>query len=280
MSYLPIGFRVPRILLRVSRHRVAWAAGLLLALYLSAGPQGLAQGAPAVASKELRVDAASDLESALPVLAAAYEHATGVKLKVSYGASSKLADGIIGGEAVDLFLSADYLFAEKVVAANLADTGDPIPYARGMLVLWARKDSPLQPLHLEELTDARVKTVAIANADDAPYGRAAMSAIEKLKMLDAVEPKLVTVEDGAQAGEFAESGKTQLAFLSRTLAMSTHFEELGTFVLVPTVYPEIRECAVVLRGSERRAEAHAFLDWLRSPGIQGNLQKLGLRAVR
>jgi len=48
---------------------------------------------------------------------------------------------------------------------------------------------------------------------------------------------------------------------------------------VPTVYPEIRQCAVVLRGSDRRAEAHAFLDWLRSPGIQENLPKLGFRPV-
>jgi molybdate transport system substrate-binding protein len=240
----------------------------------------MAQGARAGTSKELRVDATEDLEAALPVLAAAYEHATGIKLRVNYGVSSKLADRILGGEAVDVFLSADYLFAEKVVAGNLADTGDPIPYARGMLVLWARKDSPLQPLHLEALTDARVKTVAIANADVAPYGRAAMSAIEKMKMLDAVKPKLVVAEDGAEAGEFAESGKTQLAFLSQTMATSEHYKELGTFVLVPTVYPEIRQCAVVLRGSERRAEAHAFLDWLRSPGIQGNLPKLGFRPVR
>jgi molybdate transport system substrate-binding protein len=252
---------------------------LLLLPTLMTGFRGLAQGG-AGTNKELRVDAAADLEAALPVLAQAYEHATGIKLKVSYGASSKLADRITGGEAADLFLSADYIFAEKVVAANLADTGSPIPYARGMVVLWARKDSPLQPLHLEALTNARVKTVAIANPEEAPYGRAAMSAIEKLKMLDTVKPKLVVAEDGAQAGEFAESGKAQLAFLSRTMATSEHYKELGTFVLVPTVYPEIRLCAVVLRGSDRRAEAHAFLDWLRSPGIQDNLSKLGFRAVR
>lgn len=279
MSSLPIGYCVPRILLRVSRHRVALSVAALLATSLIAGFQGLAQGVATLTSKELRVDAAADLETALPVLAEAYEHATGVKLKVSYGASSKLADQIVGGEAVDVFLSADYLFAEKIIAANLADTGDPIPYARGMLVLWARKDSPLQPLHLEALTDARVKTVAVANTEEAPYGRAAMSAIERMKMLDAVKPKLVVAEDGAQAAEFAESGKTQLAFLSQAMATSEHYKELGTFVLVPTVYPEIRQCAVVLRGSDRRAEAHAFLDWLRSPGIQENLPKLGFRPV-
>jgi molybdate transport system substrate-binding protein len=277
MSYLPIGYRVPRILLRVSRCRVTWAAGIMLASTLTAGFQGLAQGTPGVTNKELRVDAAGDLETALPVLAQAYEHATGIKLKVSYGPSSKLASRIIDGEAVDVFLSADYLFAEKIVAANLADTGDPIPYARGMLVLWARKDSPLQPLHLEALTDARVKTVAVANTEEAPYGRAALSAIEKMK--NAVKPKLVVAEDGAQAAEFAVSGKTQLAFLSQAMATSEHYKELGTFVLVPTVYPEIRQCAVVLRASDRRAEAHAFLDWLRSPGIQANLPKLGFRPV-
>ena len=33
-----------------------------------------------------------------------------------------------------------------------------------------------------------------------------MSAIEKLKMLDTVKPKLVVAENRAQAAEFAESG--------------------------------------------------------------------------
>jgi molybdate transport system substrate-binding protein len=279
MSSLPIGYRVPRILLRVSRHRVFLAVGLLLASTLTAGFQGLAQGVSGV-GKELRVDAAGDMKTALPLLAQAYEHATGIKLTVSYGASGKLANRIVEGEAVDLFLSADYLYAEQVVAANLADTGGPIPYARGMLVLWARKDSPLQPLHLEALSDARVKTVAIANPVEAPYGRAAMSAIERMKILDTVKPKLVVAENGTEAGEFAESGKTQLAFLSQAMATSDHYKEVGTFVLVPTVYPEIRHCAVVLRGSDRRAEAHAFLDWLRSPAIQSNLSTMGFRAVQ
>jgi len=280
MSYLPIAYRIPGILLRAPGGLRILAAGIVLSSSLSAASPCAAQPGPASSAKELRVDVAADLENSMPVLAQAYEHATGVKMRVNYGASGKLASQIIHGEPVDLFLSADYLFAEKVVAANLADTGDPIPYARGMLVLWARKDSPLQPLHLEALMDARVTTVAIPNPEHAPYGRAAISAIEKLKMLDTVKPKLVVAENGAQAAQFAESGRTQLGFLSQTLAMSTHFQQLGTFVLVPTVYPEIRQCAVVLRGSDRRAEAHAFLDWLRSPAIQANLPRLGLRPVQ
>ncbi len=46
------------------------------------------------------------------------------------------------------------------------------------------------------------------------------------------------------------------------------------------VYPELRQCAVVMAKSEKRAEAHAFLDWLLTPAVQGNLSKMGLAAVR
>ena len=44
----------------------------------------------------------------------------------------------------------------------------------------------------------------------------------------------------------------------------------------PGTYPPLRQCAVVMKKSAHRGEAHAFLDWLRSPEIQGNLQKFGL----
>ena len=64
------------------------------------------------------------------------------------------------------------------------------------------------------------------------------------------------------------------------MAMSEHFKQIGSFVLVPAVYPEIRQCAVVLAKSPRRTEAHAFLDWFLSPQIQAELPKLGLNPVR
>jgi molybdate transport system substrate-binding protein len=72
-----------------------------------------------------------------------------------------------------------------------------------------------------------------------------------------------------------------LGLISLTAADSEHFKEIGTYVLVPTSqYPEIRQCAVVMKNSDRKADAHAFLDWLLSPAVQGNWTKLGLRAVK
>lgn len=230
--------------------------------------------------KELHVAAAADLQPVMPVLAAAYEHATGVKLVVSYGSSATLTTQILNGAPMDIFLAADFVFPEKIVAAGLSDMKQPIAYAKGSLVLWARKDSPLQPLNMDRLTDPRVTRIAIANELHAPYGRASVAALKKLNIYDKVAPHLVVAENIAQTAQFVESGNAQLGLISLTAADSQHFKEIGTYVLVPTVYPEMRQCAVVMAKSDKRAEAHAFLDWLLTPAVQGNLSKLGLAAVK
>ena len=225
--------------------------------------------------------AAADLQPVMPVLSQAYEHATGVKLVVSFGSSATLATQILGGAPMDIFLGADFVHPEKIVAAGLADGNAPTAYAKGTLVLWARKDSGLLPLSVESLTDPRVKTVAIANELHAPYGRAAADALRKMKMYDAVSPHFVVGENISQTVQFVESGNAQLGLISLTTASTEHFKEVGTYVLVPTSqYPEIRQCAVVMKNSDRKADARAFLDWLLSPAVQENWAKVGLRAVR
>jgi molybdate transport system substrate-binding protein len=217
----------------------------------------------------------------MPMLSQAYEHATGVKLVVSFGSSSTLATQILDGAPMDIFLGADFTYPEKIVAAGLADEAAPTAYAKGTLVLFARKDSGLLPLSIESLTDPRVKTVAIANELHAPYGRAAADALRKMKMYDAVAPHLVVGENITQTAQFVESGNAQLGLISLTAASSEHFKEIGTYVLVPfSQYPEIKQYAVVMKNSDRKADAHAFLDWLLSSAVQGNLSKMGLSAVK
>jgi molybdate transport system substrate-binding protein len=134
---------------------------------------------------------------------------------------------------------------------------------------------------MDRLTDPRVKTVAIANELHAPYGRAAAEALRKMKLYDQVSPHFVVGENISQTAQFVESGNAQLGLISLTAAESQHFKEIGTYVLVPTSqYPQIRQYAVVMKNSDRRADAHAFLDWLLSSPVQDNLSKVGLRPVK
>ncbi len=229
------------------------------------------------ADRQVHVLAAADMQSVMPALADAFEHASGIKLIVSYGSSSTLATQIMNGDPADLFLAADYSFPEKIISAHLGDTSEPIPYARGSLVLWARKDSPVQPLSQNTLREGHFTSLAIADPQHAPYGRAAVSALTWMKLYDTLKPEIRIAENVAQTAQFVESGNAQLGLISLTTASTDHFKEIGTFVRMPTIaYPPIRQCAVVMIKSEHRSDAHAFLDWLRSPGVQQNLPKYGL----
>jgi molybdate transport system substrate-binding protein len=202
-----------------------------------------------------------------------------VKLKVSFASSSTLATQIVNGAPFDVFLAADYSFPEKIVAAGLAVEPEPVPYAQGTLVLWARKDSPIQPLNMELITDPRVTRIAIADQFKAPYGAAAYSALTWMKLLDKVKPKLVVAENIAQTAQFVVSGNAQVGFVSLTSARSPQMKEIGNYVLVPFIYPKIRQCAVVMKNSPKKGEALAFLDWMRSPEVQDHLKDFGLHAV-
>lgn len=252
---------------------VALGVAALLVYSWLALPCCRAQAAP----REVHVLAAADLQPVLPAIADAFEHTSGIKLVISYGSSATLATQILNGDPADLFLAADKSFPAKIVAAGLADTSAPIPYARGTLVLWARKESPLQPLTQNTLRDGRFKSLAIANPEHAPYGRAAVAALTSMKLYDMLKPKIVQAENIAQTAQFVESGNAQLGLISLTSASTPHMREIGSFIRIPPdTYPAIRQCAVVMKKSAHRADAHEFLQWLRSPTIQQGLPRYGL----
>jgi molybdate transport system substrate-binding protein len=265
-SYFPLGYRKA-----FPQRALSIPLALLAFLFI------ISLAAHAQPPKELHIAAASDLQPVLPTLAAVYEHATGVKIVTSFGSSATLAQQLLNGDPQDIFLSADYVHPEQLVAAGITDGRSPTPYARGVLVLWARKDSPAQPLTLNVLTSPKITKIAIANSLHAPYGLAATKALDSLHLTRKVAGKLVVAENIAQTAQFAESGNAQVGLISLTIASSPHFRELGSFVrFPPESYPEIRQCAVILKASKNQAAAQDFLRWLTSSAIQQSLVKFGL----
>ena len=224
----------------------------------------------------VRVAAAADLRPVMPVLAQQFQQQTGIKLQVSFASSSALATQIINGAPFDLFLGADFIFPEKVVAANLSAEPAAVPYAHGVLVLWAPKNSPIQPPSVDKLLNPSITRIAIADETHAPYGRAAYALLRTMHLLDKLQPRLVVAEDISQAAQFVQSGNAQVGFISLTLANSAAFRKAGSFTAAPRAYPEIRQCGVVIKGSAHQQQAQQFFDWLLSPNVQDSLPQLGL----
>ena len=225
----------------------------------------------------LHIAAAADLEPVLPQLIEQFEQQAQEKVVASYASSATLTAQILNGGPFGLFLAADLSFPEKIVAAGLAQSAHPIPYARGTLVLWTRNGSAFQPITVASLRAPALKTVAVANPEHAPYGRAAQAAIAQLGLTESLKNKLVMAENIAQAAQYAESGNADAGLISLTSALTPRLRSRGTFAELPqNSYPPILQGAVVLK--QETATGQRFLDFLLSPPIKKQLAQHGLKA--
>ncbi len=227
----------------------------------------------------LKIAAAADLQPVLPALIQQFEQQSHKKVEASYASSATLATQILNGGPFGLFLSADLSFPQKVASAGLADSAEPIAYARGTLVLWARKDSPVQPLSIDSLRSPALRTIAVANAEHAPYGRAAKAALENLGLANRLKDKLVVAENIAQTAQYADSGNADAGLISLTSALTPRLSADGKYVVMPeNSYPPLLQGAVVIKQAPAADEAHQFLAFLLSPPIRKELAGLGLKA--
>lgn len=239
---------------------------------------GLAWLPVAAAQSPLRVAAAADLEPVLPPILLQFEKATGIPAVATYQASAMLTTQILNGAPFDLFLSANTAYPQRLVTAGAAEA--PVVYAQGTLVLWERRDAGLPPPSLALLSDARLKRLAIANPDRAPYGKAAVAALHKLGLYVALQPRLATAENIAQAAQFADSGNADAGLISLTSALTPRLKSAGSYFVIPRdLYAPIEQGAVVMSHSGQREAAHKLLDYLLSPPIQAELAKGGLTPV-
>jgi molybdate transport system substrate-binding protein len=230
-----------------------------------------------VAAQSVTVAAASDLQSALPAIAAQFEKDTGHQVKLIFGSSGNFFTQIQNGAPFDVLLSADIDYPRRLEGSGEAERGSLYEYATGRLVLWTRRDSGIDVRRgLTVLTDVRVRHVAIANPEHAPYGRAAVAALRHEGLYERVQGKFVLGENISQAAQFAQSGSAEVGVLALSLALSPTLKSSGTYVDIPEPwYPPIAQAAVVLSSSRQKAVARQFVDYLKNPASVRTLRSYG-----
>jgi len=229
-------------------------------------------------AEEIKVAAAADLNYAMKDLAARFEQKAGDKVSLSFGASGNFYAQIQNGAPYDLFFSADAEYPKKLAAAGLMDSSSLRSYAVGHLVLWVPNGSPLDPQKLKTnlLLQPSVQKIAIANPEHAPYGRAAMAALEHFGLKDRVAGKLVLGENISQAAQFVQSGNTQAGLIALSLAASPAMKDAGRYWELPSdAYPEMLQVAGIVSSSQHKRAAEDFLDFIRSPQGRSILQQYG-----
>jgi molybdate transport system substrate-binding protein len=111
--------------------------------------------------------------------------------------------------------------------------------------------------------------LALANPKLAPYGAAAVSVLQNLKLYSALEPKLVLGENVGQTHQFVVSGSAPLGFVARSQVYQGDKLTSGSAWIVPAnLYRPLRQDAVVLAKGQGKSAALAFVKFLKSPQAQ------------
>ena len=222
------------------------------------------------------VAAAANLQPLLAELVPLFERQHPGKLTLNIGSSANLVRQIQQGMPAELFLSADEDFALRLADAGLTlDRG--VVYATGRIVLMVPADSTL-PLdaQLKGLAAglSKVDKFAIANPELAPYGKAAVQALQTLGIWPALQGKIVLGESIAQATQFISTGAAQAGISALSLALAPEVASRTRYVLIPgDLHAPVRQRMVLLKSA--RPAARAFYDFLQSPAARAVMTRHG-----
>ncbi len=223
------------------------------------------------ASEVLKVAAAANLLYPLQEMAKIFESEKGQKISLIFNSSGKLLALIEQGAPFDIFFSADSKRPEILFKKGICS--QPVTYTRGVLVFWS-KNKNLCKLGWPKVLRS-VKRLAIANPKLAPYGEAAIYAIQKSGFEKEIMPKLVTAFTVSQAFQWAESGNADASLISFSLALSKPGEK-GCYLEIPNVYL-IEQKACILENSPKKDFARKFLNFVLSNKGQAILIKYGYK---
>jgi molybdate transport system substrate-binding protein len=224
----------------------------------------------------LTVAVAANVQYTFDDLQTEFKRDTGHDLKPVFNSSGKFAAQIMSGAPFDVFLSADMEFPEKLYKEGFTAAA-PKAYAYGVLVLWTMNDFDLKNWQ-STLAGPAVKKIAIANPKTAPYGREAVSALNHLKLYEALRPKFVYGESIAQTNQYIHSKAADAGFTAKSVVASPEMQGQGTWIELPKdAYQPIAQGAVILRhGQQTKPKlAQQFYDFMYSAKARAILERHG-----
>ncbi len=232
--------------------------------------------APGATSAGVRVLAATNVHPCLEQIARQFTAATDIRVEVRQGATGVLCAQLLAGAPGDVFFAADTLRPRMLEAKGLTVPGSRFTYAVGRLVLWY-PDNTADDLSTA-VDQAKGTHLAISNPVHAPYGIAAVQALQTLGHWDRWQDRVVRGANVGQTWQFIHSGAAVLGFVS--LAQVRYAQTRGAVfgpaevLLVPAnLHEPITQQAVLMRKASPAAAP--FLAYVRSPEAHAILREFG-----
>jgi len=250
--------------------RVAAMSAVLLAVSACARPPQ-PNSAP---NRALTVAAAADLQFAFADVGKLFESQTGQTVTLTFGSTGTLAKQIENGAPIDLFAAANVSYVDGLREKGLIIPETQRLYGRGHIVLASNKIAGIQVKALADLLDPKIKHVAIANPNHAPYGLAAKQALVSAGIWDLIQPKLVLGENIRQTLQFIQTGNAEAGIVALSIA---DVPEIIHSPIDEQLHQPLNQALGVVTGSAREQAAREFAAHVLSPQGQAIMQKYGFQ---
>ena len=237
----------------------------------ASGALSLMLGGAAFAG-ETKVAVAANFTEAAKAIAARFKARTGHDASLSFGSSGQFFTQIANGAPYEVFLSADVERPQKAETEGLAVPGSRFTYATGRLVLYS-KTPGLVDGKGAVLKTGKFEKLAIADPKAAPYGQAAVETLTRLKLYDALKPRIVTGASITQAFQYVQTGAAEVGFVALSQVVD---EKGGSRWVVPAAnHTPIDQQAVLLKTGQNSEAAKAFLTFLKSGEAKAIIKRYG-----
>ena len=223
----------------------------------------------------VQVAVAANFTAPARALAEVFARTTGHEARLSFGATGAFYTQIKNDAPFDVLLAADDERPARLEKEGDTVAGSRFTYATGQLVLWSAKPGLVDD-EGAVLKHGQFGKIAIANPKNAPYGAAAVEAMEKLGLAATLQPKLVTGESIGQTFNFIATGNAELGFVALAQVLEGGKLKSGSMWVVPAQYhaPIIQD-AVILKRAANNPAAKAWMELLKTPQSKELIRSYG-----
>ena len=198
------------------------------------------------------------------------------KVQVVLGSSGKLTAQIKHGAPYQLFMAANMKYPEALYKDKVAVT-EPLVYAQGTLAYLSSKPQDFSR-GMALLKEVNIKKIAVANPKTAPYGKAAVEAMQSALVYKDVKNKFVFAESASQTVSYTVTA-ADMGFIAKSSLYSpkmkkykegSHWAEVD-----PKLYTPIKQGIVILKKGKENSEVQAFYDFMLSQDAKKILMDFG-----
>ena len=223
-------------------------------------------------AREIVAAGAVSLRGPLTEIARSYEEThAGMRVQLTFGASSFLAAQLRAGAPIDVFVSADARIIDDLVDDGLVAADDRAALARNRLVVMARPGLSPTPGAPEQLDAPGIRRLAIPDGA-VPIGRYAREWLARRGLLDRLAPRIVVTEHARATLAAVDAGHADVAIVYATDARLARAATLA-FAIPAAEQPAIVYAAALSR--DAAPGAAELLSWLGSPTARAILQRAG-----